>query len=189
MKKDSKKVIVNKFVKRQIKGSGKTYSETLSFQDIANHAEIQLNNNIFSKGYRDGVLIVHVDQSLLHNFICPIIKINKNTKLHAKLIKRQKNEEPYIQIRALNGSLSKTGSVNLILYHHYVLAESGAQTKNSDWELISFHAIPKGIKKMPMGHVTMMRNQLNLSGGTKAYYKSEEWAESIKFWQKYAILK
>ena len=41
---------------------------------------------------------------------------------------------------------------------------------------------------MPMGPVTMMRNQLELEGGTKAKYTSEEWAESIYFWQKYAAL-
>ena len=41
---------------------------------------------------------------------------------------------------------------------------------------------------MPMGPVTMMRNQLNLEGGTSAHYTSEEWAEAVEFWQKYAEL-
>ncbi len=59
---------------------------------------------------------------------------------------------------------------------------------DSEWELISIHAIPNGVNKMPMGPVTMMRNQLNLEGGTKAQYTSEEWAESVKFWSKYAAL-
>jgi hypothetical protein len=36
--------------------------------------------------------------------------------------------------------------------------------------------------------VTMMRNQLNLMGGTKASYSSSDWAESVNFWQKYAPL-
>ena len=39
-----------------------------------------------------------------------------------------------------------------------------------------------------MGPVTMMRNQLELKGGTKANYSSNEWAEAVKFWQKYAAL-
>ena len=39
-----------------------------------------------------------------------------------------------------------------------------------------------------MGPVTMMRNQLNLIGGTKASYTKDEWAESVRFWQKYAAL-
>ena len=41
---------------------------------------------------------------------------------------------------------------------------------------------------MPMGPITMMRNQLELEGGTKGEYSSDEWAESVNFWQKYAVL-
>ena len=41
---------------------------------------------------------------------------------------------------------------------------------------------------MPIAPVTMMRNQLNLAGGTKALYSTEEWAKSVQFWQKYASL-
>ena len=78
--------------------------------------------------------------------------------------------------------------MDLILYRHDVLAETKEQTTDADWELISFQAIPEGIEDMPMGSVTMMRNQLQLNGGTKAYYKSERWAESVKFWQEYAVL-
>ena len=94
----------------------------------------------------------------------------------------------YIQIRTWNGTPLKTGSVDLILYRHDVLAETNEQTSDADWELISFHAIPEGVHDMPMGPVTMMRNQLQLSGGTKAYYESDDWAESVNFWQGYAML-
>ena len=39
-----------------------------------------------------------------------------------------------------------------------------------------------------MGPVTMMRNQQELPGGTRAKYSSEDWAKSIEFWQHYAAL-
>ena len=52
-------IAVNSFVKRQVKGSGKTYS-TLSFNSIKNHAENQLNKGLYKKGYRDGVILVPV---------------------------------------------------------------------------------------------------------------------------------
>ena len=55
-------------------------------------------------------------------------------------------------------------------------------------ELISFHAIPEEIDNMPMGPVTMMRNQLQIPGGTKAFYESGKWAHSVKFWQEYTVL-
>ena len=41
---------------------------------------------------------------------------------------------------------------------------------------------------MPMGPITMMRNQLERKGGTKALYSPDEWAKSAEFWQKYAPL-
>jgi hypothetical protein len=39
-----------------------------------------------------------------------------------------------------------------------------------------------------MGPVTMMRNQLEKPGGTKANFTSKEWADSIQFWQEFAVL-
>ena len=51
-------VAVNQFVKRQVEGSGKTFSRTLSFKEIAADAQEQMNDGNFSEGYRDGVRIV-----------------------------------------------------------------------------------------------------------------------------------
>ena len=181
-------VSVNEFARRQVKGTGKTYADGLTFEEIASHGEEQLEQGHYTEGYRDGVIIVQVEDKLLHHFICPFVKITNETKLNAILVRRRPEETPYIQIRALNGTPLKTGSVDLILYRHDVLAETDEQTSDTDWELISFHAIPEGIHDMPMGPVTMMRNQLQLTGGTKAYYESDDWAKSVKFWQEYAIL-
>ena len=183
-----KTVSVNDFVYRQTKDSMKSYSEDLSFDEIAIYAQRQLACGNYKQGYRDGVIIVQVEDKLLHHFICPFVQISDKTTLRAVVTRRRPNEAPYIQIRALNGTLLKTGSVNLILYRHDVLAETDEQTSDTDWELISFHAIPEGIHDMPMGPVTMMRTQLQLTGGTKAYYESEDWAESVNFWQGYAML-
>ena len=180
-------VKVNSFVKRQLKKSGKTYSK-LSFKKIAEYAEIQIKNNNFRNGYRDGVIIVDVEKELNSEFICPFTKLSDDTKLIAKIVRRRPEEESYIQVRALNGTPLKTGKVELILYHHDVLEESNEQESDGGWELIAFNAIPIGIDKMPMGPITMMRNQLQLKGGTKGYYDSSEWAKSTQFWQKYAVL-
>ena len=75
------KVAVSQFVRRQVKGSGKTYSKTMSFEAIAEHAGIQMENGHFSKGYRDGVRIVHCNISIICEFFCPIIKLNENSGL------------------------------------------------------------------------------------------------------------
>ena len=181
-------VSINDFVRRQVKDSGNTYAENLTFDNITSHAQEQLSNGHYTEGYRDGVILVQVSKELIHHFICPFVKITEGTNLKATVVRRRSEEKPYIQIRALNGTLLKTGAVDLILYHHDVLKETNEQTTDADWELISFHAIPEEIDNMPMGPVTMMRNQLQLSGGTKAFYESEKWSESIKFWQEYAVL-
>ena len=177
---------VSDFVKRQIKNTGKTYS-SLTFEEIATYAEKKLNKGVFKEGYRDGVVLISVDKRLHKKFICPFVKIDMNTKLKAEVNKRRNNEEHYIRIKAIDGKELETGNVEIILYRNDVLKETKEQSTKNDWELNSFHAIPKGIKSLPMGPVTMMRNQLQLKGGTKGHYKSEQWAESVYFWQNYAI--
>ena len=183
---ERKLVGVNEFVKRQTPGSGKTYS-TLSFNNIAEYAEKKLKQNDFKVGYRDGVILISIDNSLTKHFKCPFVKIDSNTKLKAEVKKRRENEENYISIKALNGKELDVEYIDLVLYRHDVLKETNEQTTDCNWELISFHAIPKGIESLPMGAVTMMRNQLQLKGGTKGKYSSQEWANSIYFWQNYAL--
>ncbi|MDC0145315.1 DUF3228 family protein [bacterium] len=178
---------VNSFVKRQTKESGKTYSKKMTFKEIAEYASIQIKNKNYKKGYREGVILVPVENKLINNFVCPIIKIDQNTKLIAEYIKRREDEEPYIKISALNGKPVKTSNIDLILYRKDILEETNENETDKDWELISFHAIPDGISDLPMGAVTMMRNQLQLKGGTKGNYSSKEWADSVNFWQKYCF--
>ena len=182
------KVTVNEFVRRQVKGSGKTYSKTMRFEAIAEHAQSQMENGHFSEGYREGVRIVHCDSSIIGEFFCPFVKLDENTELVSRLVRRQPSEEPYIQTRAKSGTPVKAGRIEYILYRQDVLAENDEQSTDAEWELISIHAIPEGVDKLPMGPVTMMRNQLKLTGGTKAHYSSDEWAEAVRFWQKYAAL-
>jgi hypothetical protein len=86
----------------------------------------------------------------------------------------------------LNGRPINAGRVEFILYRHDVLAENNEHTTEADWELVSINAVPEGIEELPMKPVTMMRNQLQLKGGTAAQYSSDKWAESVRFWQQYA---
>ena len=184
----NERVAVNDFILRQKEGSGKSFTNKLSFQEIADHAEKQMALGVFKEGYRKGVRIIDVDSSLTHEFMCPFVRIDAKTKLLAKYVQRREDEKYYIQIRAKSGELLRAGKVELILYHHDVLSENDEHTTDLEWELISFHAVPEGVDYMPMGPVTMMRNQLELPGGTKANYSSEDWAKSVEFWQHYVSL-
>ena len=184
----NERVAVNEFVRRQTKESGKSFSSQLSFEDIALHAELQMTAGHFKEGYRDGVRLVAAAADITKQFTCPFVKIDVTTELSAKYVQRRPNENFYIQVRAKAGTLLNAGKVELILYRHDVLKENDEQSTTAEWELISFHALPEGINEMPMGPVTMMRNQLELPGGTKANYSADEWAYSIEFWQHYAVL-
>lgn len=181
-------VAVNDFVRRQVKGSGKTYSPNLTFDEIAEHAAERFDGGHFREGYRDGVVIVEAPEEMSEHFACPFVEIDATTDLKAEWVARQEGEEPYIQIRAANGVPLPAGKVEFILYRHDVLAENDEQSTDAEWELISIHALPEGVDHLTMGPVTMMRNQLELPGGTKARYSSEEWAEAVRFWQRYAAL-
>jgi len=129
-----------------------------------------------------------VADEYIYKFKCPYVKLKESTALSASLVRRRASEEPYIQVRALGGTPLPAGKVELVLYRHDVLAENNEQTSTAEWELISINALPEGVDKLPLGPVTMMRNQLELHGGTAAHYTSQDWAESVRFWQQYAAL-
>ena len=181
-------VAINDFVRRQVKGSGKTYSPDLTFEEIADHAQTRYNAGHFREGYRDGVVIVQAAPELTERFVCPFVRIDGETELKAEFVRRREGEEPYIRMRVANGSRLPTGKVEFILYRHDVLDENDEQSTDAEWELISIHAVPERVDELPMGPVSMMRNQLKLPGGTKARFSSEEWAAAVRFWQRYAVL-
>jgi len=182
------KVAINEFVRRQVPGSGKSYAPSLSFEEIARHAQEQMDKGRYKTGPREGIRIVEGTPAFARHFIAPFVKITQKTMLKAEWVRRRESEEPYIRIRALNGTPLPASKVEFILYHHDILAETNEQSSDAEWELISIHAIPEIVDSIPMQPVTMMRNQLQLPGGTRAEYSSAQWAEAVRFWQQYAAL-
>ena len=94
----NKLVAVNDFVLCQKEGSGKSFTNKLSFQQIADHADRQMELGVFKEGYRKGVRIINVDSSLTNKFICPFVRIDTKTKLLARHVQRREGENFYIQI-------------------------------------------------------------------------------------------
>ena len=70
-------VAVNEFVKRQTKFSGKTYSEELSFDFFARHAEQKIINKDFRQGYRPEVIIVKLDKNTLIKLYVHMLGLQK----------------------------------------------------------------------------------------------------------------
>ena len=83
------KVGVNNFARRQIKGSGKTYSSNLTFEEMALDAQNQMSKGKFNEGYRDGVRIVKASSANIKSFYCPYVKIDEKTQLVSKVVRLQ----------------------------------------------------------------------------------------------------
>ena len=99
-------VSINKFVRRQVKGSGKTYADSLTFEEIAFHGEKQLKKGHYTEGYRDGVILVQVDKKLISHFFCPFVKIDETTALKAEIVRRRPEEDRVERARVSQGPRS-----------------------------------------------------------------------------------
>lgn len=134
------------------------------------------------KGYREDVLIVEVPSD---GFFTSIVELKEGMQLVSSFEKRQEHEEPVLVTRA-KGIKSEAKIVEIILYGHSALLEDNSNSSDDDFEIISINAQP--YLNVPMHPTTMMRNELELSGGTKANYSKEEYIESIKFWSKHTTV-
>jgi hypothetical protein len=176
------KIIASEFVKRQVKGSAFSYSYLHSFEDIE---KLTLENYLkgnWRKGPRDGVILVTIPSN---GFVSGIVKLTDESKLNSRYRARREEEEPNIQISALNSERLSAEQVDIVLYSRQALAEGNENNDlTADYEIVSINVAPKG--GVPMDPYTMARNQLKLTGGTLATYSSEEWAKAVYFWNNHA---
>lgn len=130
-------------------------------------------------GYRDGVVLVPVPPERFRSSIMPV---TETTPLRATYAPRREGEEPFLHVVAGGSGKVVAGSCRVVLYRKDVLDEGGEATHaDSDWEIVSINAEP-GAEASPMHPVTMARNFLQMTGGTKAEYTAEEFARAIVFW-------
>lgn len=174
---------ISDFAKRHTKDSNHSYYDGSDEELIELVTKHYLKNEI-ENGYRDGVILVNVPPN---KFYSSIVKLDESSQLVSKMASRKPKEDSVIQTYVKNVSKSKAKSVQIVLYRSDVLNEDNDRSTDSNWEIISINASPyeKDVK-IPIHPVTMMRNELHLTGGTKAEYDKEEYIESIKFWSQHA---
>lgn len=124
-------------------------------------------------------------------FFCPLrAKLVDGLPVKARLTRRQAHEDSYIEtfVTEADAKAAKAlietpaTKVDVVCYSAEALTENGgARTTDCDWEIVTIlcHDV-EGPK--PMTPLTMARNQLEKSGGTKSEYTSQEYAESIYFY-------
>ena len=134
------------------------------------------------EGYKPGVLVVPIDlrsHIQIQDFYSSTIELENGERLHSKCEARRAGEEPFIS-NYTYGEKQRTDFAEVILYSHEVLGEEAST--DAQWEIISINARVSA-EHEPMHPVTMMRNHLGLTGGTKAEYTADEFANAIRYWQ------
>lgn len=171
---------INSFVKRQTRESQFSHFEK-SWEDLA--TEVMVNFQKAKPGYRDGVVLVPLDPA---GFFSGVVKIEDGVELRARLTRRRPQEEPFVEVLARSKNKLPAKTVDIVCYRKDVLEKDGDPVTGADWDVISVNASPE--EATPMDPVTMMRNFLELPGGTKGVYTAEEFARSIHYWSTRAMI-
>lgn len=139
-------------------------------------------------GYRPGVILVEVPPD---KFRSAIVQVAPLMNIQAEFQARTPEEEKVLSIYAIGEKVQAT-HVDIILYHHDVLAEDEGATfftlEEADYEIVSINAQPDD-KVVPMNPIAMARNFLHKKGGTKAEYTAEQFAEAIWYWGQHCNVK
>ena len=165
---------VSEFVKRQLKDSQFTHYKG-SWNDLINRATEQFVAGNFTHGYRDGVVLVHMDKGEVPLFYThtdfPMFEGMKMSAEWGRTPGRE-HEPPKLQIKILEPKIP-CRFVDVVLYRKDVLEEDGDEVTGADWDIISINGRLKKNPK-PMDPLTIVRNWLHLPGGTEMKGRTTE---------------
>jgi hypothetical protein len=186
------KVGINAFATRHTPESKYSHFEH-SNEVLMGLAEKALVMGDTEKGYRDGVLLANVSPV---GFYTSVVKIEEGTELTPAFEARREGEDAYLQVTAQNGDKVPAQSVQLVLYHHDVLAEDNDASTDAEWEIVSINASPTP-EGTPIAPQTWARNALNMEGGTDmgidemsledARKQLKDIARAIVFWNTHVM--
>lgn len=162
-----KTVGLSKFVMRQRKDSIFThYSKTWS--ELINITEEQFQLNNFTKGYRDGVIIVHIPSIVTRFFYTfsnfPMFEGMK-LKAEYKRVEGREHEPAKVCI-SIEETKQSCNYVDVILYRSDVIEEDGERNTMCNWEIVSING-RLNKEPVPMSSLTIVRNWKHLVGGTE----------------------
>ena len=174
-------------VKRHVEGNGQSYFN-ISKEQIINLIEENWDKRIPGSGE------TNVDRKVLvpvspEGFLCPPrMPLQKGMPIIAEVITRQEGEDPFVEYYITVEDAKKFGfkgtpakSCNIVCYSAEALQENGGErSTDCDWEIVAILATEDDVVE-PMPPLTMARNYLEKSGGTKTDYSAQEFAESIYF--------
>ena len=171
----TKLIGTSEFVTRQTIGSRFTHFSG-TWKDLEELTELYFEDA--KPGYKEGILLVPVPA--LNFFKHGAYTVGKT--YHAIFEPRCEGEDPIMQIHNDDKKVP-CEYVDIILYHRDVLDEDDNRSTICEWEIISINGKETNIEE-PIHPIAMARNQLHLTGGTKAEYTAEEFAKAILYWNK-----
>ena len=125
-----------------------------------------------------GIYSVPVDPS---RFMTPVREKIVGEVITGTYKPREKGEEPVTHYKA-DGTKIPAVTANMIVYSHAALGDEASTT--CDYEVVSENA-ENDTGRSPLDPISMHRNQMDLPGGTKQMYTSEQWCDSVGFWDKH----
>lgn len=171
---------INSFVRRQTKESSYSYYKG-DMEDLEILAQAHFFNGKVTQKDEEGNARVVVVPVPADNFFSSTIQVKQDTNIVSVLYKRREEEEAYIKNSVEKPEKFPAKYVELILYSKDALQENSENSTYCDYEIVSINA-SLGDEE-PMHPITMARNFLEKTGGTKAVYTAEEFANAIWYWK------
>lgn len=165
---------VSEFVKRQLEESQFTHYKG-SWSDLSHRTEEQYLAGKYTKGYRDGVLLVRMDPGETQLFYTYTnYPMFTGMKLSAEWAKRpgREHEPAKLQVKILEPK-KQCKYVDIVIYRRDVLEEDGDEVTGAQWDIVSING-RLNKEPTPMDPMTIVRNWKHLPGGTKMEGKTAE---------------
>lgn len=164
---------ISDFVRRQTQSSRFSHFEGTD-KELLLMIEANFKNR--KPGYREGVCLVPVPSD---NFFSGIVKLKVGDKFEGIYESRKDGEDPRKSTWVVNGKKMPAKQVDIVLYHHEVLAENNEHSCDADWEVISINASPTE-EEVPIPVGSLIANHLELSGGTATNMSDEDFVKQLR---------
>ncbi len=179
-------IAVSEFVKRQTPESEFTHFDG-GWAKLVHM--VQATFSQAKPGYRDGVVLVPVPPG---RFLTGIVQLQEGDKLVGDYKARKAGEEPRKTTRVVSyAGKQPCKGVDVVLYRHDVLVETGEASCDAEWEIISVNGRISE-EDQPIAPGTLMANHFELDGGTATGLSDSEFVaklrESVLYWKDKAMM-
>lgn len=172
---------ISKFVRRQTAQSEFSHWTHTDKQLIDLVVQAVLDG-CAKQGYREGVQIVVVKPE---GFFSSLVQLKAGDPLEGEYKARQPGEAPRKSSYCCSRNKLPAKYVEVILYHHDVLAENNEQSCDATWEIISVNASPTadGVLPIPVG--ALIANHFQMSGGTATHMSNDDFVAQLEISAKF----